>query len=120
VSGRRLCRADEIAEGVAKGFEDAATGEGRVIVIRRAGRFHAYRNVCPHQGTPLNFLPDRFLDRVGRRLLCTTHGALFRIEDGLCLAGPCRGAHLERVTIEEAAGELRLAGGASEIGGVSR
>jgi nitrite reductase/ring-hydroxylating ferredoxin subunit len=114
VSVRRLCRADEIAEGSAKGFEDATTGEGRIVVMRRNGRLHAYRNACPHQGTPLNFLPDRFLDRSGRRFLCTTHGALFRVEDGLCVAGPCRGAFLERVAVAEEAGEVRLLEAPSE------
>jgi nitrite reductase/ring-hydroxylating ferredoxin subunit len=27
--------------------------------------------------------------------MCSTHGALFRVEDGVCLAGPCQGDRLE-------------------------
>lgn len=26
---------------------------------------------------------------------CATHGAIFRVEDGVCLAGPCQGDQLE-------------------------
>ena len=38
---------------------------------------------------------DDFLDRERRHLVCATHGAIFRIEDGVCLAGPCQGDQLE-------------------------
>ena len=31
------------------------------------------------------------------RIVCSTHGAEFRIEDGLCIGGPCRGDRLESV-----------------------
>jgi nitrite reductase/ring-hydroxylating ferredoxin subunit len=108
VSCRLLCRSDDIPEGAAKGFARGSGTVGGVVVVRRAGRFHGYVNACPHLGTPLNFLPDRFLDRDGTRLLCATHGALFRIEDGFCERGPCRGASLAVVEIEDRAGELLL------------
>jgi nitrite reductase/ring-hydroxylating ferredoxin subunit len=45
----------------------------------------------------LNWMPDQFLDLEGRYIQCATHGALFRFEDGLCLAGPCPGKRLEPV-----------------------
>ena len=45
-------------------------------------------------GTPLDWLPDRFFDRGGAFLLCGTHGALFRPDDGLCVRGPCVGKRL--------------------------
>ncbi|MEE8263379.1 MAG: Rieske (2Fe-2S) protein, partial [Gammaproteobacteria bacterium] len=40
------------------------------------------------------WVPDQFLDETGNLLQCATHGALFRIEDGFCVAGPCTGASL--------------------------
>jgi nitrite reductase/ring-hydroxylating ferredoxin subunit len=98
---RRLCRSDAIAEGAAREVADDRPGERGLVLVRRAGRLHAYVNSCPHLGTPLNFLPDRFLDRAGRHLLCATHGAVFRVEDGLCLSGPCRGDRLVGVPVEE-------------------
>ncbi len=35
--------------------------------------------------------------RRGDRIVCSTHGAEFRIEDGFCLRGPCAGRSLEAV-----------------------
>ena len=59
-----------------------------------------YANACPHIGTSLNLLPDRFLSADGTRLVCATHGAMFRIEDGFCTDGPCAGDRLEAVACE--------------------
>ncbi len=95
VSPVRLCRADEVAEGKGRGFRiGAGTEQIAVFVIRRGGALRAYVNSCPHIGTPLDWLPDRFFDRSGEHLLCGTHGALFRPEDGLCVRGPCVGKSL--------------------------
>ncbi len=57
-------------------------------------------NSCPHIGTPLDWLPDRFLSHDGSRIVCATHGAEFRIADGECVLGPCFGQRLEPVTIQ--------------------
>lgn len=53
-----------------------------------------FLNHCPHAGTPLNMLGDRFLDMRGKNILCRTHGATFDREDGKCIAGPCKGRYL--------------------------
>jgi nitrite reductase/ring-hydroxylating ferredoxin subunit len=68
----------------------------------------AYENVCPHAGSPLDWLPDRFLDVDRRRILCATHGALFRIADGHCIGGPCAGKSLTPVLIRIADGAIYL------------
>ena len=100
MSRKRLCRADEIAEGGGRGFRLGSGADLRmVLVVRRGGALHAYENACPHLGTPLNFLADRFFDRSGEHLLCATHGALFRVADGFCLAGPCAGKSLKPAAI---------------------
>ena len=38
-----------------------------------------------------------FLDDDGELIKCSTHGALFNIEEGLCLLGPCKGKRLQKV-----------------------
>ena len=86
-----LIDADEVLEGRSKEVE---AGDERFFLVRKDDRLYLYRNVCPHLGTPLNWEEDRFLDPDGALIQCSTHGALFRIEDGFCLAGPCVGAHL--------------------------
>jgi nitrite reductase/ring-hydroxylating ferredoxin subunit len=95
-----LCRIDEIAEGQAKSI---IIGEGKerrdIVVVRRLGKFHAYVNSCPHQATPLETFPDKFLNEDGSLFVCSTHGARFRVEDGFCTSGPCEGQSLRSVSI---------------------
>jgi nitrite reductase/ring-hydroxylating ferredoxin subunit len=80
-----------------------------VFVVRWEGVLSAYENACPHMGTPLNFLPDRFFDRAGQHLLCATHGALFRVADGFCIAGPCAGKSLKPMAISIERDDIVLA-----------
>jgi nitrite reductase/ring-hydroxylating ferredoxin subunit len=98
-AGTLLCELDDVPDGSAKSFWLGEGGDRRgIFVIRRGAAIVAYVNSCPHIGTPLNFLGDRFLDRTGELILCATHGALFRIADGVCLSGPCRGEALTPVS----------------------
>ena len=94
-----LCRLGDIADGGSAAFEPVIEGHPRrLMAIRRAAHVLVYDNVCPHLGLPLDIVPGRFLDRAGAHILCTNHGALFRIEDGSCLKGPCVGAALTCVS----------------------
>ena len=68
--------------------------------MRQGNAVHVYVNSCPHIGTPLDWMPDRFLSADGRRIICATHGAEFRIADGRMRHGPCRGDRLEPVMIQ--------------------
>jgi nitrite reductase/ring-hydroxylating ferredoxin subunit len=60
-----------------------------IFAIYRRHTLRAYLNRCPHLGLPLNWLPDKFLDADGELIQCSSHGALFTIDQGLCVAGPC-------------------------------
>lgn len=110
-AGRRrvLCRADEIGETAGKGF---VLGEGRwkreIFVVRKAGRIYGYVNSCPHAGTPIDWMPDRFFTNDGEYLICATHGALFEVADGYCVRGPCGGLSLDPVAVAEEAGDILL------------
>lgn len=64
------------------------------IVIAYDGDVYVYQNRCPHLGIPLEWQPDQFLDEDGELLRCATHGALFNIDDGFCVSGPCNGQYL--------------------------
>lgn len=111
MSGQALCRFDELAEPGARGFSLARDGGKReVFVVRRLGHIFAYENVCPHVGTPLDFMPDQFLTRDKQHLLCSTHGALFEIATGLCIYGPCRGRSLRPLPVEVRDGTVVLTG----------
>jgi nitrite reductase/ring-hydroxylating ferredoxin subunit len=70
-----------------------------LFVVRANAGVRAYLNRCPHRGTPLNWVPDRFLTDDREHAICATHGALFRIDDGRCIAGPCVGDSLEPICV---------------------
>ena len=97
----KLCELAKIGDGGSEGFVvDTAKGRCGIIVIRHGGSVFGYVNSCPHVGTPLEVKPGRFLDQKGEYVLCSTHGALFQIEDGLCIAGPCVNKSLSPVNLE--------------------
>jgi nitrite reductase/ring-hydroxylating ferredoxin subunit len=112
-TARVLCSVAELARDGCRGF---TLGDGdwplRGLVVQvRPGVIRAYQNWCPHLGYALNFVPHGFLSRDGALLRCHSHGASFEKEDGLCIAGPCRGRRLLPVPIEEHAGWVLLAAG---------
>lgn len=95
---QRLCSSDDLAEGHSRGFTLAGNA---LLLVRREGRVYAYRNRCPHRGIPLEWQPDQFLDVSGSLIQCATHGALFVIESGECVAGPCAGQSLVALPCRE-------------------
>ncbi|MEX0618902.1 MAG: Rieske (2Fe-2S) protein [Pseudohongiellaceae bacterium] len=84
----------DIQEGCSRGIE---YGNHYLFAVKKDDQVYLYRNRCPHLGTPLEWEEDRFLDSDGALIQCSTHGALFQIETGHCLAGPCQGKYLQAV-----------------------
>lgn len=91
-----LCQIDEVAEMQAVEMD---IGHNKLFAIRQDNRMHAYWNHCPHLGIPLNWMPEKFLDLDGSLIQCSSHGALFQIDSGECIAGPCVGDHLKPVEL---------------------
>jgi naringenin degradation protein FdeD len=105
----RLCPLEELEDGAARGFViGAGTERYEIFVYREGERLWGYRNECPHVGTPLDMAEDDFLSLDGSHFLCHTHGATFRIEDGFCIAGPCKGESLKPVALRLEAGWIAL------------
>lgn len=100
-----LCAASEIAEGHSKGFEINGL---RLFAVRKDGLVHVYENRCPHRQIPLEWLPDQFLDTSASLIQCATHGALFLIDNGECVAGPCAGQFLSALPCSERDGIIWL------------
>lgn len=95
-----LCHADAVGEGRSLGVAPDAHGQDTVILVRRHGRLHAWRDACPHLGgTPMAWRKDAYLSGDGASIVCAAHGARFDIESGACTLGPCLGQSLEAVTI---------------------
>jgi nitrite reductase/ring-hydroxylating ferredoxin subunit len=95
-----ICRLSEIPDPGAKEFTLGEGEEARDgFVVHRGGAVHAYVNSCPHTGAPLNWAPGRFLTKRGDLIMCGVHGAIFRIDDGFCLEGPCKGRELHPLPV---------------------
>ncbi|MEM6956693.1 MAG: Rieske 2Fe-2S domain-containing protein [Myxococcota bacterium] len=73
------------------------------LVVRKDGVLHAYTNVCKHIPIPLDSGSGDYLDEHEGEtyLICNTHGALYRLNDGMCVLGPCSGEALDRLDLEE-------------------
>ncbi|MES9970364.1 MAG: Rieske 2Fe-2S domain-containing protein [Candidatus Thiodiazotropha sp.] len=95
-----LCDISTIEDPGSRGFILEWQGESiALFVVRRGEVLKAYKNSCPHTGVNLEWRPDQFLDLSNSYIQCATHGALFRLEDGYCLRGPCAGDALESVEV---------------------
>lgn len=90
----QLCPAADIGDGASQGFD---VGDQHIFVVRQGTRVRVYRNRCPHRGLPLNWKEHQFLDPTGTMIQCAQHGALFIIDSGRCVTGPCPGATLEAI-----------------------
>lgn len=70
-----------------------------ILVVRTQDGLHAYWNVCKHLPVPLD-AGALHLPLEQGALVCKTHGARYRPEDGFCTEGPCAGESLERLEVE--------------------
>jgi len=100
-----LCPLDTLIENEARSFRSPV---GEVIVVKRDDQVYAWQNICPHLGLNLEFNPNEFMDSDSHFLICSNHGALFNVEDGLCISGPCQGESLLPVSIDVIGNEIRL------------
>jgi len=107
---RVICALDELDDPGARGFtRGAGDWPLRGFVVRRGDLVRAYVNHCPHAGHALDLQPHSFLTQDGALILCSSHGALFEPDQGLCIAGPCSGARLRALPIRITAGYVLLA-----------
>ncbi|VVP47412.1 Rieske (2Fe-2S) protein [Pseudomonas fluorescens] len=93
-----LCTGVELADASSRGFD--IEGQ-KLFAVRRGGQVYVYVNSCPHRGVGLEWTPNSFLDPSNSLIQCATHGALFLIEDGECVSGPCAGQSLTTVPCRE-------------------
>ena len=106
-----ICSSSELAEGgkgVRFGVEclDKSGTTVPAFVIRYRGNVYAYLNRCAHVGVELDWMEGEFLDDSGLYLICSTHGATYAPQSGLCIGGPCKGKSLQRLKIEERDGSI--------------
>ena len=105
---RRLCAAEELVDG-GVGVRFAVrvnTREIGAFVVRYDGAAHGYLNQCAHVPMELDWQEGQFFDSAGLYLMCATHGATYAPDTGLRVGGPCKGATLAKLRIEEREGAV--------------
>jgi len=104
-----LLETKNLPDGESRGLRlPAEAGGGEGFVVRQGEEVFAYLNRCPHTGAPLDWTPDQFLNADGSYIICAMHGALFEIESGRCIYGPCANQSLEPLTVKVENGRLLL------------
>lgn len=92
-----LCDFNDITEGEARSFTVNSTD---IFAVKHDNKIYVYENFCPHLGINLEFQPNQFLDLEKRFIQCSNHNALFEIDSGFCLSGPCYGKSLRKIPVE--------------------
>ncbi|AKV03618.1 Ferredoxin, 2Fe-2S [Labilithrix luteola] len=70
------------------------------FLVHKNGEVRGWVDRCPHHGLPLAQKLDQYLTPDASMIACSWHGALFRVEDGHCLGGPCVGGRLTPWPVE--------------------
>lgn len=105
-----ICALEELEDPGAKEFVIPDDWPVHGFVVRKGEGVFAYVNVCPHAGRSLHWKPDAFLTRDRRLIMCSAHGAIFEIETGICVGGPCPGARLPALPARISGGLVDVAG----------
>lgn len=109
MAGERLCALADVIPGSALKLTPEIGGRAMSVIAVRAGDdVRVYQNLCPHRDAPLDLIPGPLVTDDGGHLLCGSHNALFRIEDGICVAGPCVGLGLIEIKVDILNGAVHL------------
>jgi nitrite reductase/ring-hydroxylating ferredoxin subunit len=105
----RVVLTEHQREEVARGhFVRVGPGPVTFLVGRVGDSWRAYANVCRHRALPLDLGVRSPMSDDGRYLLCHQHGALYRLDDGKCVIGPCAGEWLSAVPVTQDEDALAL------------
>jgi nitrite reductase/ring-hydroxylating ferredoxin subunit len=122
--GEAICLFDELDHLHGKRFQircsDIKPFEGMnadpedslpAFVLRKDERIVAYLNRCAHLPMEMDWNPGMFFDEDFSYIVCSTHYALYEIDTGICVRGPCpKGAKLIPLKIDVEAGKIVFLG----------
>lgn len=104
-----LATLDAIADGGFAEVEVTLDGDSESLLMYRSGdSIRGWLNICPHAGRRLDWAPGQFLKSREGHLVCAAHGASFSLDDGSCVAGPCKGDRLRAVALQVRDGQVWL------------
>lgn len=93
-----------------KGFDELsvklfeAKVKGKIVkgfVLKKNGRFFVYQNLCKHLPVTLDLGDGGLFTHDKAHFQCHMHGAMYELETGYCVAGPCQGARLNQFDLVE-------------------
>ncbi|HTM58650.1 MAG TPA: Rieske 2Fe-2S domain-containing protein [Candidatus Udaeobacter sp.] len=112
---RILADSRRLSETAAVRFVIEIDGVSRdAFAVRYRGQFFAYVNTCRHEGRMLDFGDGHFFDEACDALVCVHHGARYQPSTGICVEGPCLGARLTALKLEQRGQELWCVGASRE------
>jgi nitrite reductase/ring-hydroxylating ferredoxin subunit len=76
------------------------------FVIRFKGVPYAYVNQCAHVSIELDWNEGDFFTAQQDFIICSTHGAHYRPDNGFCVMGPCKGKSLKPLKVIEQNGKI--------------
>jgi nitrite reductase/ring-hydroxylating ferredoxin subunit len=92
-----------------KGLRFALPALGQNVtgfVVRFKGIPYAYVNQCAHISVELDWEHGDFFTAQQDYLICSTHGAHYRPDNGFCVMGPCKGKSLKPLKVTEQNGQI--------------
>lgn len=98
-----VLKSEELEEG-AKGVRFPLPALGEYVtgfVVRFHGKPYAYVNQCAHVPVELDWNQGDFFTVQKDFLICSTHGAHYRPDNGFCVMGPCKGKSLKPISVIE-------------------
>ena len=78
------------------------------FVVRFKGVPYAYVNQCAHVSVELDWNEGDFFTAQQDFLICATHGAHYRPDNGFCVMGPCKGKSLKPLKVIEQNGQITI------------
>jgi nitrite reductase/ring-hydroxylating ferredoxin subunit len=115
-----VCRDGELEDGAVR---VVTVGDLEVAVIRHAGKYYAYRNLCPHQGGPVcegirmprvvdvideeGYFKGQEFDENDPHIVCPWHGYEFHLATGENVCD--RRLRLKKFDVQERAGGIYVA-----------
>ena len=105
-----VCPRAELVQGEVRPVDLPRGSDGRpreaLVLLGSDGEPLAYLHRCRLLPVPIDGGTRQYLTHDGAYLLCGTHGALYRRDDGVCIAGPCLHLALEPLPLREEQGLL--------------
>lgn len=100
---REVCARGDLVRGRVRTCALPRSPEGfpreAMVIEDMTGVVRAFINECKHLPIPLDAGSGEYLTEDGMFFLCSTHGAMYRVDDGYCIEGPCQGSSLNPLPV---------------------